>query len=970
MVKEQLLINNIEVELLESIEANFTYSISDIKNPDQRKADYSKTVVLAGSKTINKLFGHIFEINIDGTFNPNLKADVTYLIDSEVIFDGILKLNKVIKNDNDLITYEVVMFGRLANLFNEIGDLELTDIQDLDDFDHTYTNGHQSDSWATQIEYNGGSIPFQLGNGYVYPLINYGFNNDLTTYDVTHLFPAFYAKEYFERIISDAGFTYSSPSNFFNNQRFTRLIIPYNGGNLALSDAQIEDRLIDVDTPESTAGLSTMLVTTGGATTPLRYTNEITDPTNQHNTTTGIWTVGEKGYYNINASLDANFDLVPSGAPSNVVANFYIRTLVQIKVNGTVVDGGAYYVYHDASIPNTGYTTSASPTYPDYDYWQSESVVLDYIFSGGPQEARNYNPENRLAPQSYNQFLDAGDTVEIVCYNQIKLIDITEDLFEDAATSGTFYGGTVTGNILSGVFKNQVVNNNILEGNTIDMYQTVPRDIKQKDFLMSLVKMFNLFIEPDKDNERNLIIDTRDEFYNSEVVDWSEKLDISQDLEMLPMGELDAGEYLFTYKADKDYYNTVYTDTWSRVYGDKELNIDNDFLNNTKKTELIFSPTPIVGQQTQDRVVPTIIKVDDNNQAKRTESNIRILLYGGLISTVDGWVHGASTRFDYPFAGMIDDPFAMSFGINYALPKEIYYDNTYNTISLNDDNLYNRYWSKFITEITDKDSKIVKGWFLLTPSDIRKLSFQKLYRFDNAYFRLNKVENYNPKDYNLTKCEFLKLKSASVFASTIGEIIGGKGESIGNDDKPVNGGEFSMKSSGNNYNPKSQEVQGEDNYINQTADNIKVKGDNNRIAGDTKNIVIQGDNNRINAGIENVTLINSNDLTIDQSDVTYIDGVAMSGSDVVKEKSADFTPDLKVTTYEVDTSGGDVTINLPTYKAPPVPFEGKIWNFKKMEKKKKMIILANDIDGKISQTVKKQYTSLQIQFDGEKYIII
>ena len=55
----------------------------------------------------------------------------------------------------------------------------------------------------------------------------------------------------------------------------------------------------------------------------------------------------------------------------------------------------------------------------------------------------------------------------------------------------------------------------------------------------------------------------------------------------------------------------------------KEYN--NDFLKAEHKTEVIFSPTPSVGQSWYDRVIPTIIKFDDKNGVQRTEANIRIL---------------------------------------------------------------------------------------------------------------------------------------------------------------------------------------------------------------------------------------------------------------------------------------------------------------------------------------------------------
>ena len=59
MLKEELYINGERVELLKSLDPNLTFNIADISKPDQRKADFSKTIELPASKKVNKIFEHI-----------------------------------------------------------------------------------------------------------------------------------------------------------------------------------------------------------------------------------------------------------------------------------------------------------------------------------------------------------------------------------------------------------------------------------------------------------------------------------------------------------------------------------------------------------------------------------------------------------------------------------------------------------------------------------------------------------------------------------------------------------------------------------------------------------------------------------------------------------------------------------------------------------------------------------------------
>jgi hypothetical protein len=109
---------------------------------------------------------------------------------------------------------------------------------------------------------------------------------------------------------------------------------------------------------------------------------------------------------------------------------------------------------------------------------------------------------------------------------------------------------------------------------------------------------------------------------------------------------------------------------------------------------------------------------------------------------------------------------------------------------MTNNNLYNQYWSKYIQEVTDKDSKIVKGAFHLTPADMENLSFQDLYFFDGNYFRLNKIEDYDPVNPSVNICEFLFLKTGQTFTATTGSTGGGGTQGGGNEQEydPRGGG--------------------------------------------------------------------------------------------------------------------------------------------------------------------------------------
>ena len=585
--------------------------------------------------------------------------------------------------------------------------------------------------------------------------------------------------------------------------------------------------------------------------------------------------------------------------------------------------------------------------------------------------SRYYSPPNKYFLQASNVYIAAADTVTVYGNFYLAPVSITPstanpptgELFQ--GTSSAWYGGTATVKLISGKFFNQVVNSGYVEGNTISMNNTIPKKIKQKDFFMSLVKMFNLYVQADTQNDTSVFIEPRDDFYDSTITDWSQKLDVSKPLEFLPMGALDSKDYLFTYKADKDYYNALYTTTWDEIYGQEKEGITNDFVKKTYKTELIFSPTPSKGILANDRIIPSIIKTDDDGKAQRTQSNIRILQWGGLLDTAQIWLHDTTPKNQYPYAGMYNEPFTPTEDINFGLTEEIYYDNTYNTITWNNNNLYNKYYKKFIEEITDINSKVVKGWFYLRPGDIRSLSFRSQYYFDGAYFRLNKIENYNP-DNPVTKCEFLKIKDADVFSPTTATATGAIQDIAGKPEPKFSSGSDVLKA-GNSFASLEQKVLGENNYINRTATSININGNSNKVFSEANNVIIQGDSNTVQSGLRDITLINTNSVTVTSSNVTYLNGELIGEGSVLTITSS--TPaDESVKTYLADTTSGSVLVTLPSS-----PTVGKVWNFKKTVAANTLQLRtagSETIDGAATLNITGLNHSYTVQFDGNNYIII
>ena len=114
-------------------------------------------------------------------------------------------------------------------------------------------------------------------------------------------------------------------------------------------------------------------------------------------------------------------------------------------------------------------------------------------------------------------------------------------------------------------------------------------------------------------------------------------------------------------------------------------------------------------------------------------------------------------------------------------------------------------------------------------------------------------------------------------------------------------------------------------------------------------------------------LINTNDITVNSNNVTYINGTIIGNGSVVTT-STSITADKSITTYEGDTSAANVNITLPNDA-----IVGKVWNFKKIDALNTLQIRTTGgktIDGSATLNIVALYTTYSIQFDGTNFIII
>jgi hypothetical protein len=901
-----LFVNNTLVDLSEDFDLLITRSIADIKNPEQRSSDWSKTAKIPGTKTNNILFGGIFEVEhtvlgsgqFAPNFNPNKKADVVVLVDGFEQLRGFIRLIQINVLDHDFIEYECSLHGQTADLFTTLGNAKLSELN-FDEYNHTLTDTNVTNSWDTSIIKNGSSQAFAYGEGYVYAqmLNKFGSKNTKTNqWRVDDHIPCLYAKTIVDKIMSTTGYQYTSDS-FFTTDRFKRLIIPFTNFGLNTDETSANNRLFQ------SANTTTITFTTFNQLVP--FNNDSTggnfDNGGNYNTST----------YKFISPITATYDFYLSikgsaSIPSGLISAETSRLGFGVYRNGVL--SRTIYIPSTNSVVNNWSFDSTS--FESLQCFQGDEIQIKFIeFSG-----RNFY--NLLSSLS----LDANDNY---FFNRISAFN---------------YGYL----------------------NTLDFSQFFSGDFTQKELLFNFVKMFNLYIEQDSDNPKKLRFIPRDEFYNGTTQDWTHLLDYSQNVQIVPMGDLEANPYVFTYKEGQDNRNTEYKQSTTRIYGDRIIRLDNDFVKQEKKIEVTFAPTMIF--QDNSRYYSYILNANND------KGQLRCLYFGGVKTTSLYEVYNTTPTntpnfTKYPLTLHIDDTDNMQFDLNFGMPNYVI---TSMGLNYSNQNLVNVYWYKTIREITDKNSKVFKGYFRINPYQWANIKFKDLYFFEGQYWRLNKITDYNPLQEGVYLCEFLLVTYYEPTTSNKKNVGLGVTDIFGDRypfGKPV--GFTGVTTGGVNIGDSGLD----------SKDNITV-GNDHVSQGKFANTILGGTQVNIPINFESVTAINCDTYSITESNRFYVEnfpqmGAYSCGGNVIEIDNTDSPYTCLYDDYLIVCDmTGNISIVLPN----PSANKGKIFVVKKLGSPHTITVTAGDgsilIDTSTSHTITNNKEAHQFISTGTQYYVI
>ena len=870
------------LDLSDAIPLALNFNLNDVRDISTRGGVWSKTIKIPGTNHNNSVLGNIFDVNLEAlTFNQNVREDCSAIIDGFTAFEGVFqirKINKVYINSEDFkIEYDCYVQSDGSSFYSDISGKYLTELN-LSELDHawnrtTMLSSMTGGTWEDGYQYFLGSV-----------------DNEFADYEARDLVPAIYAKTYWDKIFQEAGYTYEFDE--LGDIKFDKLAIPYNGERLqpevaaqyrfaAGISSGYEYWLMSTNSynppslPPTVAGRTGFYtnnqpisgITNGRA--DVIFNDDTTspwlDPNGLYEITTGKYDViGFNGAMEFETKYEVSMQLLmttfTASPPSNNIsaqsgyAEVWVRNSVRVyDVNDVLLGTIGVYDSESIMLNDTGTTTTFSTNYK--------------------VEAAKFNIQ-QFSIYSSNNYPTASYVKNVVEFK--TQLDAVNDPWLGFLDGASRYQANIYTVFYSqpndvGHFNNSP-ETFIIEGSPITIKSVIPKKVKQSDFILSMVKMYNLYIKPDDYEPKKLIVKTRDKFYDDGVeLDWTNKLDIkSVDIELI--SNTQKKRKIFTYTEDSsDAVSKVYIDQNNEIYGQLEYVMANEFIKDVDTVEPIFSPTFLTTQGDNGgsyRIIPSI-------NARLPKNNIRIFYVGDIVdgtwSYYDGQGNVASGFTDYNQYRFVGHVYPNAVSPNQDLHFGIcdYYSHTG---GVTNNNLYNQYYRKQMS-IFDT-GHIMTAYFNLSYVDVANLKLSERIYVKDSWWNINKIIDFDLNNIKLTKVELISSDSdVQPFVANYNVLVNNVRDS--NMNKAEN--KTSLDNSTTNtvgVGVRNTQIIGTNNVVQPNTNTNLIIGKDNTVFG--SNNFVKGSNNKVDG--DNITVFGVDGGEFTESNTLYVGSLIQVGS--------------------------------------------------------------------------------------------
>jgi len=140
MQKLQLYISGERIDLFKDEQVSISLSQQDVKDPAKIFAEFTKTFTIPASKSNNIIFEHYYNFNIINGFDARNKVEANIELNNIPYKQGFVALNGVELKDNKAYAYKITFYGNTINLTKVFGDDDLSDLSELNVYNLDYTH--------------------------------------------------------------------------------------------------------------------------------------------------------------------------------------------------------------------------------------------------------------------------------------------------------------------------------------------------------------------------------------------------------------------------------------------------------------------------------------------------------------------------------------------------------------------------------------------------------------------------------------------------------------------------------------------------------------------------------------------------------------------------------------------------------------------------------------------------------------
>jgi hypothetical protein len=731
------------LDLYDNIPIKINKSFAELQDISKRNSDYSIGLTLPGSKKNNRFFESFFNVDSQSLyFNATLRVNCSVLLGGQVYFRGYMRLNKV-SVMNSKVEYDVTLYSTVGDLFGEIGNNLL---KDLNYTDTEYTFNHTFN--LTGVTAGFGQFNFFKDSEYTYP--------------------------YFYPIVHN-GYNYVSVSG---------VTLP----NLSGSPINDQTRLYTSTSPIS--GWTSL----SGATAAGVQEYYINSPTtglrdNQLKPALSIWSLIRLMFKTYGYSLSGDFFNTPwvkglylYGYFSSETTKFgyKLNNIEQLPIEGVEIiftgngtnTGNAIVCKRGTGIPCYCLSDLSATMVWDNPlpaYFQTANIPAGTSGSTITIGGRLFTESGSITANSW-QTIPFRDSFNLR-YNPVAI------------------GSTV----------------NYTDGDYIDFSLVIDQNIKQIDILSSIAKKFDLVFVPNPNNPRDIQVYPFD-FYmgTGNIYDWTPNLSWDKGFTVEPALNYIESNLTLTDQEDGDEGNRIFKIQNNRIYGQNIVYNPTDFKSQEKKIDTIFSPE-LIRVWDANINLPLGINYSASSEISSYDNQVR-WIYKGVKSkpklfywmgannpfidrslevfpysgsgynTYSVKVEDSSTpsgnrqsfykiptiSHTMPMGGLTDsqritngfDNDKLCILFNSEKPTDTIGVQTFNTYTEND--IYNTFYNNRISNIYNPNTRFVSGYFNLKYSELQNLIPNDIIKINEQFFYVNKISDFNLTNRELTKVELIQ----------------------------------------------------------------------------------------------------------------------------------------------------------------------------------------------------------------------